>query len=258
VSAAIRPGSGPEPEWFEDEAFWTDYAQIMFDEERWAEVPAVVDAIEALARPPEGGAVLDACCGPGRHSLELASRGYRVTGIDITRAYLEAARESAAAWGVPADFLRADLRRFRGGRRFDLALNLYTSFGYFRDPGDDLASLRSLRASLRPGGALVLEMNGKETAARDFVRSEEFERGGWGVRTEHEVVGAWEGLRNRWILSRGDERVDRNFTLRLYSGAELRRALAEAGFSEIRILGGLDGSPYDQDAGSLVAISRAP
>jgi SAM-dependent methyltransferase len=257
-------------EWFEDEGFWTDYAPIMFDEERWAEVPAVVDAIEALAEPPRGGAVLDACCGPGRHSLELASRGYRVTGIDITDAYLDAARESAAAWGpafgpaggsadlIGPDFVRADLRRFDGLSRFDLALNLYTSFGYFRDPGDDLAALIALRRSLAPGGALVLEMNGKETAVRDFVPSEDFERGGWSVRTEYAVAGAWEGLRNRWILRRGARTVDRTFTLRLYSGVELRRALAEAGFPEVRIYGGLDGSPYDQDARSLVALARVP
>lgn len=252
----LRPGADSGPEWFEDESFWTDYAQIMFDGERWAEVPAVVDAIEALARPPRGGAVLDACCGPGRHSLELASRGYRVTGIDITASYLEAARESAAAWGVPVDFVRADVRSFRGERSFDLALNLYTSFGYFRDAGDDLAALRSLSAALKPGGALVLEVNGKETAVRDFVRSEEFERGGWSVRTEYAVVGAWEGLRNRWILSRDGESVDRSFTLRLYSGVELRRALLEAGFASVELFGGLDGSPYDQEARSLVALAR--
>jgi SAM-dependent methyltransferase len=262
-----RPG-----EWFEDEGFWTDYAQIMFDEDRWAEVPAIVDAIEALAAPPRGARVLDACCGPGRHSLELASRGYRVTGLDLTEPYLAAARESAAAWGVApregdaglgaargvALFERGDIRRYRGRRRYDLALNLYTSFGYFRDPRDDLAALRSLRRSLRPGGALVLEMNGKETAVRDYVRSEEYERGGWSVRTENEVVGAWEGMRFRWILTGPGGRVDRSFTLRLYSGTELARALAKAGFSEIRVFGGLDGSPYDQDARSLVALARVP
>jgi SAM-dependent methyltransferase len=277
----VRPDpgkrDGPGPEWFEDEGFWTDYAQIMFDEDRWAEVPAVVDSIEALAKPPRGASVLDACCGPGRHSLELASRGYRVTGIDITGSYLEAARESAAAWGLAAardrgrgsrrgaapgagsaDFVRADVRRIRLPRRFDLAINLYTSFGYFRDRRDDLAALRSLRRSLRPGGKLVLEMNGKETAVRDYVSSEEFDRGGWRVRTENEVVGAWEGMRFRWILTRGAERVDRSFTLRLYSGTELRGALAEAGFSEMRICGGLDGSPYDHDARSLVALAGVP
>jgi SAM-dependent methyltransferase len=255
--------TGARGEWFEDEGFWAAYAPIMFDEARWAEVPAVVDAIELLAGPAPGAEVLDACCGPGRHSLELASRGYRVTGIDITRSYLEAARESAAAGGSGGSapdnprFLRADIREYRADRAFDLALNLYTSFGYFADPADDLAALRGLRAALRPGGALILETAGKETAARDFTPGESFERAGWGVRTEFSVVGAWEGLRNRWILERGDEVVDYAFTLRLYSGTEMAAILRAAGFSETRIMGGMDGSPYDQSAASLVALARA-
>ncbi|HET7838418.1 MAG TPA: class I SAM-dependent methyltransferase [Rectinemataceae bacterium] len=263
-------------EWFEDESFWTAYAPLMFDEGRWAEVPAVIDSIEALAKPVAGGAVLDACCGPGRHSLELASRGYRVTGIDITRAYLEAARESAAAWAVDAEFLRADLREFVRPGAFDLALNLYTSFGYFADPGDDLTALQNLHDCLAPGGALVLETLGKEVAAKDFVEGEWFERGEWMVLTQYEVVGAWEGLRNRWIMiprelaappsegrpaanedPRGHAAADRSFVLRLYSGSELRDALFASGFRQVEIYGSLAGGPYDQTAKSLVAVARS-
>lgn len=255
----------PSGLWFEDEAFWTAYAPIMFDEARWAEVPAVVDALERLAAPPKGGAVLDACCGPGRHSLELASRGYRVTGLDLTAAYLDAARESAAGWGVEVEFVRGDLRRFERKAAFDLAINLYTSFGYFEDPADDLAALRALRASLKPGGALVMELTGKETAARDFTEGEWFERAGGTVLTEFSIVGDWEGLRNRWIVIRPKEggkegeleRVDRSFVLRLYSAVELRAALLDAGFASVEIYGSLQGAPYDEKAASLVALARA-
>ncbi len=253
-------------EWFEDEEFWTAYAPIMFDEARWAEVPAVIDAIERLVRPAPGAAVLDACCGPGRHSLELAARGYRVTGIDITEPYLEAARESANAWGFEdgaraqggsARFLHADLREFTTDAPFDFAINLYTSFGYFADPAEDRKALARLRLALKPGGVLVLETTGKETAARDFTAGESFDRGGWGIRTEYSIVGAWEGLRNRWILSRGSEFVDRSFVLRLYSGTEMKASLLEAGFSSVSIFGGVDGCPYDQAASSLVALAIA-
>lgn len=250
-------------DWFEDEGFWTAYAPLMFDEGRWAEVPTVVDAVERLTGLAAGASVLDTCCGPGRHSIELASRGYRVTGVDITEAYLDAARESAAGLGLHLEFLRADIRSFVRPAAFDLALNLYTSFGYFAKPEEDLAALRNIRRSLKPGGALVLETNGKETAARDFKRGERFERCGWSVRTEYAVVGAWEGLRNRWILSRPDrrdpakvERVDRSFVLRLYSASELRSALLEAGFASAQFFGSLEGGPYDQRARSLLAVAR--
>jgi len=245
-------------EWFEDEAFWNVFAPLMFDEKRWAETPAVVDALERLAGTRPGDSVLDACCGPGRHSLEFARRGYRVTGVDITKSYLQAARESAEDEGADIEFLQADLRNFRRPESFDLCVNLFNSFGYFSDPAQEEDMLRNIRMSLRPGGRFVLEMLGKETAVRDFTEGEWFERNGWTILTEYEVVGAWEGLKNRWVLLRGSERIDRSFVQRLYSGTEMRDLLTRAGFRNIRIRGSLEGAPYDQDARSLVALAERP
>jgi SAM-dependent methyltransferase len=250
--------------WFEDEDFWAAYAPLMFDEARWAEVPSMVDALERLTGIEAGASVLDACCGPGRHSIELASRGYRVTGVDITETYLEAARESAAGLALPLEFINADIRTFVSPERFDLAINLYTSFGYFSSPEEDFIALGNIRRSLRTGGVFVLETNGKETAVRDFTEGESFERSGWTVRTEYEVVGAWEGLRNRWILSRADpldpegkvETIDRSFVLRLYSATELRALLLQAGFSTVELYGSLEGGRYDRNAIGLVALAR--
>lgn len=244
-------------EWFEDEEFWNVFAPLMFDGKRWSETPGVVDAIRGLAGPEPGDAVLDACCGPGRHSLEFARRGYRVTGVDLTDSYLEAARESARDEGLRIEFLRADMREFRRPGAFGLAVNLFNSFGYFADPVQDLGMLRNIRESLKPGGRLVLEMLGKEIAVRDFTEGEWFERDGWTVLTEYSVAGAWEGLRNRWILIRGAERIERTFVQRLYSGVELAALLNRAGFGDVRILGSLKGAPYDRKAESLVALAAA-
>ena len=63
----------------------------MFDEVRWAEVKTSVDNILELAPIEPGSCVLDVCCGVGRHTSEFTRRGYKVTGVDITQAYLEAA-----------------------------------------------------------------------------------------------------------------------------------------------------------------------
>ena len=205
---------------------------------------------------PRGVSVLDLCCGPGRHALEFARRGYPVCGVDITEPFLEAARDSAGAEGLDAEFVRADARTFSRPGNFSLALNLYTSFGYFDDPLDDEAMAARLYESLAPGGALVMEMVGKETAARDFIEGEWFERDGRLVLTEFSVVGAWEGLRNRWIVQDGDRRSDRSWVQRLYSATELAALLRRAGFSSVSCYGSFDGRPYDQTALSLVALAR--
>src|SRR5712664_2915980 len=73
--------------------------------------PVEVDQLEALLRihPPRG--VLDLPCGQGRHSIELARRGYEVTGVDLSSFMLEVAKKRAAAAGVEVRWLEGDMRR---------------------------------------------------------------------------------------------------------------------------------------------------
>lgn len=242
--------------WFSDESFWTEFAPLLFGGDRWAEAPAVVDAILALSGAPPGASVLDMCCGPGRHALEFAARGYQVVGVDITEPYLAAARDSAAAMGLSAEFVHADARAWSRPGAFGLALNLFTSFGYFETAAEDFAMLERIHDSLAPGGVFVMELVGKEIAARDFIEGEWFERDGRLVLTEFEVVGAWEGLRNRWILVDGARRTDRSWVQRLYAGTELRDALLGAGFKAVELFGTWAGGTYGAKADRLIAVAR--
>ena len=124
---------------------------------------AEVRFLVRLLRLPAGAKILDVPCGYGRHSIELARRGFRVTGIDISAALLAQARRAAADLGVEVEFRRRDMRRLAYRGRFDAVLNLFTSFGYFGDAGD-LEILRRFRRALRParagepGGWLVLHL----------------------------------------------------------------------------------------------------
>jgi SAM-dependent methyltransferase len=260
-------------EWFNDKSFWEQYAPIMFDNKRWAEVPAVADGVTRMARfplyeyppvyksaeanAPGGPAVVDLCCGFGRISLELARRGFAVTGVDLTPAYLDTARNDAAYEHLEAEFVHDDVRRFKRPNAFDLAVNLYISFGYFGSQEDDLLFARNVRESLRDGGCFIIETLGKEIAVRDFVEAEWFERAGYFVLTKYEAVNSWEGLKNRWILiDKEGKKTERVFTQRLYAATELRRFLLDAGFSAVELYGSWEEGPYDQYAESLIAVGR--
>jgi SAM-dependent methyltransferase len=244
-------------EWYKDEYFWSAFASVMFDERRWAEVPGVCDLIEKILGKPEPARtpVLDALCGVGRVSIELASRGYPVTGVDLSPRYLEAARSCAE--GLPCEFIESDIRDFCRPGAYRLAIDLYNSFGYLETPAEDLRMLTSIRRSLVPGGCFIMEMFGKETVARDFKDNEWWERDGVTVMAETAVLGAWEGLRSHWRVIEGERTSEYRFDQRLYSGTELERALVAAGFSEVSIHGALDLRPYDQNADNLVALARA-
>ncbi|GAB1456117.1 MAG: class I SAM-dependent methyltransferase [Spirochaetia bacterium] len=244
--------------WFDDDGFWQDYAPILFGQERWAEAPAVVDSVLTLAGTAEGASVLDVCCGPGRHAIAFASRAHPVVGIDITVSYIEAARETARSMGLSAEFIHADARTWSRPGAFGLAVNLFTSFGYFDTKAEDEAMLARIRDNLAPGGSLVIELVGKELAVRDFIQGERFERDGRLIMTEFQVIGPWESLRNRWIIVDGDRRIDRFWVQRLYSATELRDSLLRSGFGSVSLYGSYEGAAYDHNAKRLIAVARAP
>lgn len=245
-------------EWFENENFWNNYAPIMFDAKRWAEAPAVAEAVCRIAGLSKGAKILDAGCGPGRISVELALRGLEVTGVDLIQSELDAAAETAADENVDLELIRADLRTFKSDKKFDCAVNLYTSFGYCDTIEEDAQILKSICNSLKDSGYFILENLSRETAIMNFTEGEWFERAGKTVLTQFEVVRAWEGLRSRWILIDNETggRIDHEFVQRLYSAVELKRIMLGIGFKSVEIYGNYDFSPYNQNAKTMVIVAR--
>jgi SAM-dependent methyltransferase len=257
-------------EWFNDEGFWEQYAPVIFDSAHWGEVAEVADGVTALARlklyapdgaeplpvPRTGPRLLDLCCGFGRLSAEFARRGFAVTGVDITESYLRAAREDAAYEQLGIEYVKADAREFIRPGFFDLAVNLYISFGYFENQDDDRLVMRNVYQSLGEGGVFIIETLGKETAVRDFVEAEWFERAGFTVLTEYEALDSWTRLKNRWILIKDGMRIEKTFSQRLYAASELRQLMFDAGFAAVEIYGNWDESPYDQNAAKLIIVGR--
>ena len=119
----------------------------------------------------ESGDLLDMCCGPGRHSLAFTQRGFRVTGVDATPFLLDKARDQAEREGADVEWVESDMREFVRPESYDLALSLFTSFGFFEEAADNRAVLEHICQSLRPGGTLVLDVLGKEVLARKFQAS---------------------------------------------------------------------------------------
>jgi SAM-dependent methyltransferase len=243
-------------DWYDDDSFWETFQSYMFDSRRLGLAPAEVDEMIALLGLQSGCAVLDLCCGIGRHSLEFARRGFKVTGVDRTTPYLDQARASAAKENLKIEFVLCDMREFSRPAAFDAALNFFTAFGYFENPADDAKVARNLFDSLKPGGRLIVDMNGKELMAKKFRERD------WGTREdgtivleERRVLDGWKRLENRWTWIRGKERRVSTLVLRVYSGGELERLMREVGFREVSLYGSLSATPYDQNAQRLVAVA---
>ena len=249
--------SGAKP-WHESDEFWALRERFMFGPDAWERAPGEVERILALLCVKPGSDVLDLCCGPGRHSLELARRGFAVTGVDRTTAYLQRAERTARAEELPIRFVEADMRSFRRPDAFDAAISMFTSFGYFEDSADDGKVLANLHASLRPGGRLLMEMMGKEVLARRFNPRHWVEADGALLLVERSVDRDWTWLRNHEIYIVGGERHELDLDHRIYSAGELRLLLESAAFCDVTFHGDLSGAAYDLTARRLIAVASKP
>jgi 2-polyprenyl-3-methyl-5-hydroxy-6-metoxy-1,4-benzoquinol methylase len=156
-------------EWFDTDSFWRDTYAFQFSQERIDGAVGEMDRAISLIKPA-GNTVLDLCCGPGRCSVALAQKGFSVTGVDRTRFLLAKARSRAKQAGVTIEWVRADMRDFVRRSGFDVVLSMFTSFGYFDDKKEDAKVLRNMFASLRRGGACLIDVMGKERLARILDR----------------------------------------------------------------------------------------
>src|SRR3984893_10207108 len=131
------------------------YVAQLREEKSPAETRREIDFILRALRPAPGARILDVPCGYARHAVGLARRGFRVVGVDLSRAMLAEARRRFVE-RPRLTFVRGDMRRIAFRAEFDAVVNLYTSFGYFT-PAQNRAVLRRLARALRPGGRILID-----------------------------------------------------------------------------------------------------
>lgn len=225
--------------------------------ENAANTRADVDRLVAAAGLQHGDRILDLCCGQGRHTLELARRGYgQVTGIDGSRFLIRLARRRARAAGLPVVFREGDARRLRPELgTFDCVCLMGNSFGYFEHAADDKEVLVAARDALRPGGVLVMDL-----ADGDWMR-ENLEMRSWEwiddrhfVVRERSLSADGDRVISRELLTHVEQGVlaDQFYAERLYSAERLAALLADAGFERFSQQGDMAaGSTRNQDLGLM-------
>ena len=246
-----------DPRWYDGffENEWLDLLAVERGRER---TPAEVDfVVDKLGLEP-GARVLDLACGHGRHSLELARRGFRVTGVDYSPRSLELAREAAVAEGLEVEFVRADMREIGFDAEFDATINLFTAFGYFGSDDDDRGVVERVARALRPGGAFVVDtLNPLGLAGRYQLRLWDGLDDGVLMLQEHE----WDVLagRNRaiWTFIRPDgSRADRRHEVRTDAPWELAALLRDGGLEVEAGWGDFEGAPLTYESRRLILLAR--
>src|SRR6202165_49926 len=246
----------PDSEWWRS---WFGPGYLALYDDYLAErTPVEIDRLEALlaARPPLR--ILDLPCAQGRHAIELARRGYDVTGVDLSPFLLQVAEERARADGTRVRWLAGDMRQPIAGERFDVGLTRFTSLGYCADEADDRKVVDAAAAMLVPGGRFLLEViNGERLMAR-------FEEREWFTVGEAAIVerrsldrAARRMVVERTVTTPTDTEVNLH-AIRLYNGREVSAILRSAGFGRVDLYGDWGGEPLTSESLRVLAVGTMP
>lgn len=243
-----------------DEVFESDYEHIMRQAHPCAFNRAEAELAARVLRARPGMPVLDAACGYGRISVELAERGLRVHGVDRSATLVASARAEAARRGCAAEFDVCDLRRLTTEQRYDAAVLWFTSFGY-TDDADSRTILRNIRRSLRPGGRLVIDtvhpVLEHARAVAENPRPRLWRAGRDLMLDEVSLDSSGDRITARRTVLRDGRARECRWSLRLLGLAEYEQWLRDAGFARVQFLGG-DGEQADWTQRRLLVLAHAP
>jgi cyclopropane fatty-acyl-phospholipid synthase-like methyltransferase len=228
------------------------YMDNIFTKNTLAEVDFLLEELNL----PTGSAIQDMGCGTGRHSVELARRGYRMTGVDLSTGMLAEAQKAAQAAGVQLELVQSDARAYISEPRFDAAICLcegaFGLVGSGEDPdAHDPAILRRIYAALKPGALFILNaLNGlraiRERTPAD-VQSGRFDPLTL-VETYEMEVETTEGLRSVVIREKN------------HLPQDLSRLCQQAGFQVLHLWGGTAGNwgrrPVELDEMEVMVVAR--
>lgn len=237
---------------FDKKVYLTFYRSLLEEDKASGEVD------ELLSKSPRrtGERLLDVACGFGRHSNILSRKGFRVTGIDTSRDFLEMARETARHEKLQTEFIEMDMRKLPFEKEFDMAICLFTSFGYFPDAENEQV-LEGISRSLVSGGIFVLDI-----VNRDWILS----RGGQGtflnrqgddlMITEDSYNPIADRLESRRTVVIGSEKKEMSMTLRLYSLKEITLRLEKHSLFVYDVRGDFRGNPYSLTSPRCILYCR--
>jgi SAM-dependent methyltransferase len=191
--------------------------------------------------------------------VELARRGFRVTGIDLSPRSLELARAAAQDAGVEVELRRLDMRELDYDSLFDAVINMFTAFGYFHEEEENERVARGIARALRPGGRFLIDTINPIALARVFREREwrEFDDGS--LLVERRALDQLGGrLGGTWTFIRPDgSRSVLEHSVRAYVPSELRSVLERAGLDVERAWGSFDGTELG-DGTRTILLARKP
>jgi len=233
-------------------AYKEAFDSIYSKERTESEVNFILDNIKLK----KGINVLDIACGAGRHSIELAKKGFNVTGIDYSKDLLNEAKKRAAKKILKINFILGDIRSFHVHGSQDLVIMMGNSFGYF-DNQDNEKVLKNINEALKPGGYFVLDLPNTRGILRNInTVSQNDIPSGYVLTKNLSYDESSKILSLYWEFYLHGKKSRYFGELYLYSHDEIEEILNKHNFKIIKETGSYDGIKYSIDSPRLILIAQ--
>ncbi len=211
-------------EWF---ASWFDspYYHVLYDNRDETEANTFMTNLMQFGNFASNTRILDLACGKGRHSLYLNNLGYHVTGMDLSASSI---LEASKFQNEKLTFIRQDMRDPLPENEYDLVLNLFTSFGYFENPDENLAVLKNIHRALSSKGALVIDFFNADCVLKNIVPSETVTKKGVEFRLERFVENGF--IKKKISFTAEGKQNEFCEKVQLFGLRDFQEMLAECGF----------------------------
>lgn len=212
--------------------------------------------------------ILDLACGHGRHSIELAKRGFDVVGLDYSTPFIEKAKKDSAKAKANVKFIQGDMRSLPFNQEFGVVLMLFTAFGYFNDKQNKQV-LNQINKVLKQNGRFLLDVISGEAVKSRFSKEGQKEKSSQILKMKKmvEMGGVmvdeteWydpeqQLIHNHREWQNKDQKSKYDYFLRVYTVGQYKQMLEHAGFEFKSIWGDFLGNPPSDDNHRTIILAQ--
>lgn len=225
-------------DWFNSAEYLTVYKKRNFDDAK-----KLIDLIKQNVNLPIGSLALDVACGMGRHSILLRNIGYKVFGVDLSKNLLLKAKENNPIQN-PVQFIRGDLNNLPFKRKFNLIVNLFTSFGYFETDEENFQLFTEVSRCLLQNGIFVFDYFNKSFLENNLVEKSEEVIDNLIVKNRRKIVNG--RIIKDITIIKNEKKVEFQESVKIYSLDKIILELKNSGFTTEKIFGSYSGDNFKE------------
>jgi len=191
-----------------------------------------------------GAKILDMACGAGRHAIILARKNFHLTAVDLSENLISIAEQSAQNENLKISFVQSDIRKYETNDKFDLIINLFTSFGYFESDEENYAVLQKAYHLLVENGFFVLDFFNSEFLRQNLVEFSEENLGGAEIHQYRKIKN--NRVTKKIVITKNGNLSTYEESVRMFSKDEIVNAIQNIGFDIYKTFGDFLGSEFDK------------